>query len=303
MEITPGASSYQIGYMLKDKGLIKNPLFFRVYAKMSGHAASIKAGSYLVEQGRSIPEILDMISNGKVRADVQRFTIPEGFTIEQIADTLEKNGIANKQRFLQEADNGDFEYDFVKEIPKKDGMKHRLEGYLFPETYEVKKGASEREIIDVMLKQFSLVMTPEFREQLKAQGLSSHEAVTLASLVEREAQVPKERPTIAGVMYNRLRLNPPMPLQIDATIQYVVGQKPELLLKDLEVESPYNTYKHLGMPPGPIASPGLDSLKAVAQPEKHEYLYYVTKKDGSGEHYFAKTLDEHNQNIARSEHK
>ncbi|WP_231705755.1 endolytic transglycosylase MltG, partial [Effusibacillus lacus] len=198
---------------------------------------------------------------------------------------------------------GTFDYEFVRQIPKKPGMRYRLEGYLFPETYEIKQGATEHEIIDRMLKQFDKVVSPDLREKFKANGLSLHDAVTMASLIEREARVAKERPTISGVIHNRLQQKPPMLLQIDATIQYVVGQKPELLYKDLEVESPYNTYKYEGLPPGPIASPGLDSLKAAASPEKHELFYYVTKKDGTGEHYFAKTLEEHNRNIALSEQK
>ncbi|MFC4768212.1 endolytic transglycosylase MltG [Effusibacillus consociatus] len=301
VEIPKGATSQQIADLLSEKGLIKNSFVFRAVVLWTGQAASLQAGTYAIPQGATIPEILDVITKGKVRVDTVRFTIPEGFTIEQIADILAQKGLVDKRRFLNEAENGTFDYDFIKEIPQKQGMRHRLEGYLFPETYEVKKGATEREILELMLQQFGKVVTPEMRESFRARGLTLHEAITVASLVEREARVAKERPAIAGVIFNRLQHKPPMLLQIDATIQYVVGQKDELLLKDLEVDSPYNTYKREGLPPGPIASPGRDSLHAVASPEKHEYLYYVTKKDGSGEHYFGKTLDEHNRNIARSE--
>lgn len=300
-EIPQGATSQEIAHLLAEKGLIKNSLVFRSYLLVGGQAASLQAGTYAIPKGSTIPEILDVIAKGKVHVNTVRFTIPEGFTIEQIADTLAKKGLVDRERFLKEEETGTFEYDFVKEIPKKQGMKYRLEGYLFPETYEIKKGVTEHEIIDLMLKQFGNVITPEMRASFKAKGLSLHDAVTMASLVEREARVEKERPIIAGVIFNRLHQQPPMLLQIDATVQYVVGQKEELLLKDLEVNSPYNTYKNQGLPPGPIAAPGKNSLNAVASPDKHDYLYYVTKKDGSGEHYFARTLEEHNRNIALSE--
>ncbi len=301
VEIPKGASSQQIGTILSDKGLIRSPLLFRTAVKWGGHSSAMKAGTYVIRRGSTIPEILDMIKEGKAKQNVTRFTVPEGFTVDQIADALAKKGLVDRERFVQEAAAGSFEFDFVKAIPNRPGMKHRLEGYLFPDTYEVKVGATEHDILSVMLTQFPKVVTPEMQTGFKQNGLSLHDAVTMASLVEREAGVPKERAKIAGVIFNRLHSQPPMLLQIDATIQYVVGQKQELLLKDLEIDSPYNTYKREGLPPGPIASPGKDSLLAVAHPEKHEYFYYVTKKDGSGEHYFAKTLAEHNNNIAISE--
>ncbi|WP_018133509.1 endolytic transglycosylase MltG [Effusibacillus pohliae] len=300
-EIPQGATTQQIAEILANKGLIRNSFIFRAAALWGGQAGSLQAGTYAIQQGATIPEILDRIRQGKVTVNTVRVTIPEGFTIEQIADTLAKKGLVDRQRFLQEADNGTFDYDFVKEIPRQPDIRHRLEGYLFPDTYEIKPGMSEHEILDMMLKRFGQVVTPELRQRFQANGLSLHQAVTMASLVEREARVAKERPVIAGVMFNRLHQKPPMLLQIDATVQYAVGQKTDLLLKDLEVDSPYNTYKRAGLPPGPIAAPGLDSLQAVASPEKHEYLYYVTKKDGTGEHYFGKTLEEHNRNIALSE--
>lgn len=301
VEVPKGASSREIGTLLAEKGLIKNPLLFQAAVKWGGHGGNMKAGVYVIAKGSTIPQILELIQSGKSQQNVVRFTIPEGYTIEQIADALAKRGIVNKDRFLHEADTGSFDYDFIKDIPKNTGITHRLEGYLFPDTYEIKKGETEHEILALMLAQFERVVTPEMKAGFKQNGLSLNEAVTMASLVEREAEVAKERPLIAGVMFNRLHGKPSMLLQIDATVQYVVGQKSELLLKDLEVDSPYNTYKHMGLPPGAIASPGSDSLRAVANPAKHDYFYYVTKKDGSGEHYFAKTLDEHNRNIALSE--
>lgn len=300
-EIPKGASTAQIASILAEKNLIRSEILFRAAVLLGGQSADLKAGTYELPRGSSIPEILDAIGQGKVKPNTVRFTIPEGYTLEQIADALAKKGLADRERFLREADTGTFDYGFFRDIPQTPGMRHRLEGYLFPDTYEIKKGATEREIVDVMLKRFDQVVTPEMRSSFKAKGLSLHEAVTIASLVEREARVAKERPVIAGVIFNRLMQDPPMLLQIDATVQYAVGQKEELLLKDLEIDSPYNTYKRKGLPPGPIAAPGRDSLNAAAFPDRHEYLFYVTKKDGSGEHYFAKTLDEHNRNIALSE--
>ncbi|BCJ86292.1 endolytic transglycosylase MltG [Effusibacillus dendaii] len=301
VEIKQGSTTAEIANLLEQKGLVKSSFLFRLAVLLNGQAASLQAGTYEISRGSSMTEIADIIGKGKTRSDIVKFTIPEGYTVEQIADVLSKNGLVDRQRFLQEADNGTFSQEFLKSEPQNTGIRHRLEGYLYPDTYEIKKGTAEHDILNMMLNQFDQVVDEQMRQQFQANGLSLHQAVTLASLVEREARVAKERPIIAGVIYNRLRHNPPMLLQIDAAVQYAVGQKAELTYQDLQVNSPYNTYKREGLPPGPIACPGKDSLLAVAEPDHNEFLYYVTKKDGSGEHYFGKTLEEHNHNIALSE--
>jgi len=301
VEIPMGATALDVGVQLAEKGLIQNPTLFKWYLAYQGQSSMLKAGKYYLTQGMTIDEVSRILVNGDAKFGTIQFTVPEGMTIDQIGDMLSEEKLVTKEAFLQEVATGQFEQAFLKDIPKKEGIKHRLEGYLSPDTYEIFKDANAHQIIETMLKQTDSVFTPEWREQMKKRGLTMHETLTLASLVEREARVAKERPTIAGVIHNRLKLNPPMKLQIDATIQYALGENKDVLLfKDLEIESPYNTYKYEGMPPGPIATPGRDAIKAVLFPEQHEYLFYVTKNDGSGEHHFAKTFDEHNKNIAKS---
>ena len=302
-EVAEGQGAAEVAQGLKEHELIKNPTLFKLYLSYEGLSGQLKAGKYYLTQGMTIEEIANVIVGGDARFGTKKFTIPEGLTIDQIADSLAEQNIVAKDTFLQEVDKGDFaDYPFVKEIPNVPGMKHRLEGYLFPDTYEVFQNATAHDVVDAMLKQTMAVITPEWQEQMKKAGLSLHQTLTLASLVEREARVEKERPVIAGVMQNRLQSQPPMMLQIDATVQFALGKTKETLLyKDLEIDSPYNTYKHEGLPPGPIAAPGRPSVQAALFPEKHEFLFYVTKNDGTGEHYFAKTFAEHEQNIAKSQ--
>ncbi|HEU4964783.1 MAG TPA: endolytic transglycosylase MltG [Bacilli bacterium] len=302
VEIKPGAGAVEIGVELERKELIRNATFFKWYLSFEGKGSELKAGSYYLTQGMSMEEITRVLVEGDAHYGTTQFTIPEGLNLEQIADKLADDGLVDKQKFLDEADNGTFDYDFVAAIPKQEGMKHRLEGYLFPDTYEVMKDADEHVIIDTMLKQTDAVLTPEWRAEMDKRQMTVHQILTLASLVEREARVSKERPTIAGVIYNRLHTDPPMKLQIDATVQFALGKTKETLLyEDLEIDSPYNTYLHEGLPPGPIASPGRESIQAAIYPAQHDFLFYVTKNDGSGEHYFAATFAEHEQNIAKSQ--
>jgi UPF0755 protein len=299
--VPEGATAEDVGLQLKEKNLIKNAKVFSLYLRYEGQSGLLKTGKYYLRQGMTMEQIARVLVEGDAKYNTVQFTVPEGLTLEQIAELLDKQKIVSKDEFLKEADSGQFEYEFVKEIPQNPAMKHRLEGYLFPDTYEVFKEADAHQIIDIMLKQTDAVFTPEWRERMKERGLTFHQTLTLASLVEREAKTAKERPMIAGVIDNRLKANPPMKLQIDATIQFALGkQKENLLYSDLEIDSPYNTYKHEGLPPGPIASPGRDSIKAVLYPDKHDFFFYVTKNDGTGEHYFATTYEEHQQNIAKS---
>lgn len=303
VDIPEGANASVVGQKLHDLNMIKNPTLFKWYLSYQGSSANLKAGKYYVTQGMTMEEIARVLVEGDAKYNTVKFTIPEGLTIEQIADVLVKqNLVSDKQAFLNEADNGTFEYPFVQAIPTNAGIKHRLEGYLFPDTYEVFQDATPHQIINTMLKQTDSLLTPEWQDQMKKQGLTVHTALTIASLVEREAKVEKERPIISGVIQNRLKANPPMKLQIDATVQYALGKTKETLLyKDLEIESPYNTYLHDGLPPGPIASPGRDSIQAALYPAVHDFYFYVTKNDGTGEHYFAHSYEEHQKNIAKSQ--
>jgi UPF0755 protein len=303
INIEEGATAATVGQRLAELNMIKNPTLFKWYLSYQGTSANLKIGKYYLKQGMSTEEIARVLVEGDAKFNTVKFTIPEGLTVEQIADALVKqNVVKDKQAFLNEVDKGAFDYEFVKQIPADTGLQHRLEGYLFPETYEVYQDATPHQVVETMLRQTEATMTPEWQEQMKKQGLSLHNVLTIASLVEREARVDKERPLIAGVIQNRLKAQPPMKLQIDATVQYVLGKSKETLLyKDLEIESPYNTYLHEGLPPGPIASPGRSSIQAALFPAVHDFYFYVTKNDGTGEHYFATTYEEHQKNTSKSQ--
>jgi len=298
--IPSGSSAREIGRLLEEQALIRNADMFNYYVKYKGVAPQLKAGEYQFTTGQTIDDLLAAMTEGKTVINSERFTIPEGWNVEQIADHLAKEGIVEKDAFLKEVNEGEFpEFPFVAAIPKSAERKNRLEGYLFPETYEVKKDATAHEVVSRMLAQFQKEWKPEWDEQLKKHNLTQDQAINLASIVEREVTVDKERPTVAGVYFNRIRDK--WPLQADATVQFILGkQRDRLTYDDLKVKSPYNTYTNPGLPPGPIASPGRFSIEAVVNPEQHDYFFYVTKKDGTSEHYFSKTLQEHNANNAKS---
>lgn len=290
--VPPQATAGQVGKILKQSGLVRSSLVFSIYARLRGMDGRIKAGEYSLSNGLSTPEVLRELVDGRLA--VQSFTVPEGFTTVQVADLLVSKGLIDREKFFEAVAEENFPYSFVEDLPKSE---RRLEGYLFPDTYQVTRGSSESSIIDLMLKRFDQEMKElDYPALAGRMGMTLHEAVTIASMVEREARIDEERPLIAGVIHNRI--NKSMPLQIDATVQYALGtSKPKIYYKDLEVDSPYNTYKIPGLPPGPIAMPGKASLLAAVNPARTNYLYYVAKPDGS--HAFAATLAEHNANKER----
>lgn len=299
VEIPSGFSTAKIAERLEDSGIIKNAQVYQWYLRYHGLSSRLQAGTYRFAPGETLEEITERMLAGEVYRETVQFTIPEGFRVEQIAERLAQMGMVDREQFLQLAREGNFpEFEFLREVSQLEDVKYKLEGYLFPDTYEVEKGAGAEEIVRLMLSRFERELTAERLTRLEEMGLTLHQWVTLSSMVEREAAVAKERPTIAGVFHNRLREG--WDMEVDATVQYVVGQKERLTYADLEVDDPYNTYQYPGLPPGPIASPGAGSLEAVLYPEEHDYFFYVTKKDGSKEHYFAKTYEQHQKNIALS---
>ncbi|MDF9407822.1 endolytic transglycosylase MltG [Pelotomaculum isophthalicicum JI] len=286
------ASAGQAGKILQQNKLVRSAVAFSLFARWKGKDGQIKAGEYKLNGGLSTPQILAELIDG--RLVVQTFTIPEGFTTAQIADLLVNKGLINRERFYGAVVNYNFNYPFIQGLPKNE---KRLEGYLFPDTYQVTRRISESSIIELMLNRFEKEIDElDYLTLAREAGLTLHQAVTIASLVEREAKIEEEKPLIAGVIYNRLSCN--MPLQVDATVQYALGaNKPQLSYKDLEVNSPYNTYLMQGLPPGPIAVPGKSSLLAAVHPVVTGDFYYVAKPDGY--HAFARTLAEHNANKER----
>jgi len=300
LAIAPGDSSKTIAVRLQQAGIIRNLWAFRIYLAIHGESQNLRPGAYRFSQGDSFGQIAGALISGDLRYGTIRFTVPEGYKIDQIAALLASKGLASKADFLHEVDHGVFSFDFLKVIPPNVPVHHRLEGFLFPNTYQVNKGESAHDIIQAMLEEFNRVLTQQMRTEIANRHEDLYQVVTVASLIEREAKVEKERPIIAGVIYNRLNAKTSMPLQIDASVEYAVGEKPRLSTRDLEVKSPYNLYLYSGLPPGPIASPGLASLMAAINPAKTPYLYYVAKYDGTGQHFFSETFAQqlHNEQIS-----
>lgn len=289
VNIPKGSSTSKIANILEEKGLIRNELYFRYISRQRNIGQKYQAGDYKLNRSQSIDEIIEKLTSGDVYVETVKFTIPEGFELTQIVDRLVgvEDLNLNRDKLLDIMENGDFDFKFLNEIPKGED---RLEGYLFPDTYEVLKDANEKDIIVMMLNRFDRAFKEEYYERAQELNMSIEEVIVLASIIEREARVDSERPIISSVFHNRLKRD--MLLQSCATIQYVLGERKEkLTYKDLEIESPYNTYMNVGLPPSPIASPGETSIKAALYPEDTSYLYFVAKGDGS--HVFSKTYQGH----------
>ncbi|MBP3283939.1 MAG: endolytic transglycosylase MltG [Clostridia bacterium] len=287
--IQEGAGTKSIAKNLKNNGIIKNTSAFVFFIKQKDATASLKPGNYKFGPGKvDFDNILETLLKGN-QAEAILVTIPEGYTVKQIAAMLSQKGLVDETKFLEYAGSMELPYDYME----KGNDYRQLEGFLFPETYSIPLTWTEKEIIQTMLNQFDKVWTEDYQKKADALGFSVKEIVTIASLIEREAKIDSERKTISSVIHNRLKIG--MLLQIDATIQYLLPeQKERLLYKDLEVDSPYNTYKYKGLPPTPIASPGKACIEAALEPEETPYLYYRAKAVGNGEHYFSQTLEEHN---------
>ncbi|MDD2573644.1 MAG: endolytic transglycosylase MltG [Bacillota bacterium] len=277
VEIPIGSTVSQIGKILADKGIIRSELAFRIVTRLEGYQDSYQAGLYLLSVGSDLKGIMDEITKGSVYKETVRFTIPEGYELRQIADLLYEKGIADREEFMKEVKEGSFSYRFIEKIPVRE---NRLEGYLFPDTYEVFIGETANSIIDRMLGRFEEVAREVGLLDLEGGGMTMDEIVTLASVVEREAGTFEELPLVSAVFHNRLRIG--MNLGSCATVQYVLKErKPRLSTKDTQIDSPYNTYIMPGLPVGPIASPGREALKAAMEPAESDYLYFVATNEGT----------------------
>ena len=285
VKVERGEPLSAIVHRLKDHGVIANEKLFSFWARLWGLDKKIHWGLYRFETPLPPRRVLNQMMLG--RGVFRRITIPEGLTVKEIADLLEKGEIANKERFLKEAAN--------PELLSLVGIEgKRIEGYLFPSTYYFTPFASERDILTAMVEQFREIFNSRLEEQSKEIGLNLHQAVTLASLIEKETGIEAERPMISAVFHNRLRSR--IPLQSDPTVIYGLKRfSGTLTRKDLQTRTPYNTYRIPGLPPGPICNPGLSSLKAALQPARVPYLYFVSKNDGS--HIFSVNLGEHNRAV------
>lgn len=284
--IPANSSARQIAAALKTNNLIRNESIFLTHARRTHQDSRLKAGHYRFSPSQSVQEITAIIAAGKVVTNT--LTIPEGFTVQQVGELLVIQKFCTPEEW-KAALQKDYNYDF---LPKGLVGERRLEGFLFPDTYSLPVDTSPEQVIELMLKNFDSLWKKDFAGQAQKQNMDVHRTVIIASMVEREAMRDAERKTIAGVIYNRLQKN--MPLQIDATVVYALGVHRDIVTnKDLQVNSPYNTYKYAGLPPGPISCPGKASIAAALNPQKHSYFYYLSKGDGS--HYFSRTYAEHLQ--------
>ncbi len=285
MEIQDGAGAASVADLLYDNNIIKHPLVFRIYSKTGGYDDSYQPGTITVKNGMSYTDILKAITSHDRNST--KITIPEGYTLKQIAQTVADAKLCTVDEFYSVLDPALYDYRFLKELPQRYA---RLEGYLFPATYDIQPGATPQQIVDMMLKTFDENFSDTYYARAQELGFSVDEVITLASIIERETNADTERAKVAGVFYNRLEIN--MPLESCATVQYVLGEnKPVLSVEDTQIDSPYNTYRNYGLPIGPIASPGTDCIKAVLYPEDTDAFFFVL--GANGEHIFSKTFEEH----------
>jgi UPF0755 protein len=299
--IEPGESVMTVSQNLEDHNLVADAEVFRRTVQYSGADADIQVGTYVLSRSMTMEEIMEKLQRGLLPSET--VVTVEGWRLEQIAAALEEKGITTADAFVAAATQS---FAAASEFPylaeRQAGASEGLEGFLFPDTYQLVSGTAPSDVIQVMLRNFDWRLTPELRAEAEAQGMSIFEVVTLASIVEREAVVAEERPMIASVFLNRLEQG--MPLQADPTVQYAIGCNaetgecwPQLLRDDLNaVQSPYNTYLVPGLPPGPICSPGIASIRAVLEPADTEYLYFLATE--GGRHLFSETYEEHLQRDA-----
>lgn len=291
--IPEGSSTSQIAFELHSKGVIKSPFLFRVFARILGIQGDLQAGEYIFEPGMTLFDVMSSIRQGRVIH--YRLTIREGLSVEQIAMVIEERGFGSKEAFLEACKDPELvrKWATPAELEK---TRYPVEGYLFPDTYYIRRRLTERDLVVMMIKRFSQVAGGLLEKNAGKHGLSPHQLATLASIVEKEAVSPEERPVIARVFLNRLAIG--MKLDADPTVLYAVGKTSGVpLYKDLAFDSPYNTYKYPGLPPGPIAGFGKAALEAVINPASVDYLYFVSKNDGT--HAFARTYEEHLRNVRK----
>lgn len=284
MTVKSGTTASEISERLTQLGVIDSRFRFWWLMKLQGDAGKFKTGTYAFKPHMDEQAVLDKLVAGDTT--IVKFTIPEGFGVKEIAKRLADEGLVDEQDFLEKAKTY-APYDYMKKLPNE---RYAAEGYLFPDTYEIQSDVTPELIMKMMTQDFDSRLTPAMRQQAASMGLSIHDLVTLASLVEKEARYDEDRPIIAQVFLKRLQMG--MPLQSDTTLQYLMaGPKENVSIADTKIDSPYNTYQHEGLPPGPIASPGMKAINAVLHPAATDYLYFVADHDGHN--HYAKTYEEH----------
>jgi UPF0755 protein len=288
VDIPPGSGPGAIGRRLSDAGVIRDLMSFRIEILRSGSGRRLQAGEYRFDRPMTVKEVIAKIARGEVY--LQPITFREGLTFREMAALYESKGFGAAAEFIAAASD-------ARLIHELDPAARDLEGYLFPDTYNMTRHTTAAQLVERMVGGFDKVLTPELRAAARDHGMTVRQLVTLASIVEKETAKPEERPIVAGVYVNRLRIG--MGLQADPTVIYAllrVNRYDGNLTRDnLQFDSPYNTYRYRGLPPGPIASPGRASIEAAANPADVPYVYFVSRGDGS--HVFAATLEEQNRNV------
>lgn len=286
ISIDLGDGAKNIAEKLQKSHLIKRDFYFLLYVSVNGSSAGLQAGEYEITPCMSVREIADKIIRGEVIRDIS-FTIPEGFTSKQIEERLHVLNLASEISNMR-AKEFKSRYRFLRDTPDV----ANLEGYLFPDTYFVKREARNEEVVTKMLDTFEAKLDQELQNEIIGQGRTIYEIVTMASLIEKEVRTLEDKKIVSGILWKRISVQ--MPLQVDATITYILDKNTTVLThEDLKADSPYNTYRYRGLPPGPISNPGLESINAAIYPAENEYWYYLSKPDG--ETVFSTTLEEHNR--------
>ncbi|AVK50172.1 aminodeoxychorismate lyase [Clostridium sp. MF28] len=286
IEVKQGEGFYDILDKLDKENKLTNKLLIKVNLAIDKRKVNLTEGIYEINTNSSLEELIKSLENKDGDKDLVKLTIPEGYSIEDIAKSVEDKGICSKDEFIKDVKD----YKLPSFVENNNKKRYNLEGYLYPDTYLIEKGSNANDVIKSMLDRFEDVLKQaEDETKVEISDEDVEKIVTIASMIEREARVPGDRPLISSVIYNRLEKD--MKLQIDAAVIYALGYHVDVVLnKHLEVDSPYNVYKYKGLPVGPIANPGLDCIKAALLPEKTDYLYYIMKDDGS--HYFTNNYED-----------
>jgi len=291
-EAKRGMGDEEISLELEKMGIIKNSIFFRIYAYATGKDKKIQAGTYNLSPKMSVVQILEKFVLGDVVKN--KITIIEGFRAKDIANYLESKNFYKKEEFLESVDKGwNEEFTFLESKPK--GL--NLEGYIFPDTYNVALGTTSEDFLRITLKNFNKKLTTDLRNEIEKQKKSIFQIITMASIIEKEVKTLEDKKNVAGILWKRLEVG--MPLQVDATVNYFTGKSDSRVkIVDTKIDSPYNTYKYTGLPLGPISNPGMDSILASIYPTKNDYWYYLSA-NGNGQTIFSKTLEEHNIAVSK----
>lgn len=289
--IPEGASMGEVCTILKDADLISNKFLFRAFFALTAKG-EVKPGEYTANTYYDYRTTTKLITRRGGATETVTVTIPEGYETRQIVDLLVKKGVSDKESIEEVLKNADFDYDFVKGLKK--GEVNRLEGYLYPDTYEFYVNGDPKTAINKLLSNFNNKFTDAYATRARELGFTTHEIITLASIIEREA-TGDDRKTVASVFHNRLNSKTYPYLESCATVQYILGErKARLTIADTEIDSPYNTYENKGLPIGPIANPGLAAIEAALYPSQTDYLFFAVSEDGK--HAFSKTYEEHVKN-------